>query len=56
MHPQTRRRFIRRAALDYHIPYTTTITGGLAMTLAMESMRQKQLGVKTIQEFAKGID
>ena len=47
---------IRRAALDYHIPYTTTITGGLAMTLAMESLRLKQVGVKTIQEFAKGID
>ena len=47
---------IRRAALDYHIPYTTTITGGLAMTLAMESMRHKEVGVKTIQEFAKNID
>ena len=47
---------IRRAALDYHIPYTTTITGGLAMTLAMDSLRQKEVGVKTIQEFARGID
>ena len=47
---------IRRAALDYHIPYTTTITGGLAMTRAMESMRHKEVGVKTIQEFAKFID
>jgi carbamoyl-phosphate synthase, large subunit len=47
---------IRRAALDYHIPYTTTITGGLAMTMAMESMRHMEMGVKTIQEFAKSID
>jgi len=47
---------IRRAALDYHIPYTTTITGGLAMTMAMESLRENEVGVKTIQEFAKGID
>jgi carbamoyl-phosphate synthase large subunit len=47
---------IRRAALDYHIPYTTTITGGLAMTLAMESLRHRQVSVKTIQEFAKSID
>ena len=47
---------IRRAALDYHIPYTTTITGGQAMTRAMESMRHKSVGVKTIQEFAKNID
>jgi carbamoyl-phosphate synthase large subunit len=47
---------IRRAALDYHIPYTTTITGGQAMTLAMTSVRHKDVGVKTIQEFAKFID
>ncbi len=47
---------IRRAALDYHIPYTTTLTGGQASTLAMESMRTKEVGVKTIQEFAKNID
>ncbi|MGD9950452.1 MAG: carbamoyl-phosphate synthase large subunit [Desulfobulbus sp.] len=47
---------IRRAALDYHIPYTTTITGGLATTLALESLRNREVGVKTIQEFAKNID
>ena len=47
---------IRRAALDYHIPYTTTITGGLATTLALESVRSREVGVKTIQEFAKNID
>nr|WP_321464702.1 carbamoyl-phosphate synthase large subunit [uncultured Desulfobulbus sp.] len=47
---------IRRAALDYHIPYTTTITGGLATVLAMESLGNKEVGVKTIQEFAKNID
>ncbi|MBM9536954.1 carbamoyl-phosphate synthase large subunit [Desulfobulbus alkaliphilus] len=47
---------IRRAALDYHIPYTTTITGGSAMTQAMESVRKKKIGVKTIQEYAKNID
>ncbi len=47
---------IRRAALDYHIPYTTTLTGGQASTLAMESMRTMEVGVKTIQEFAKNID
>lgn len=47
---------IRRAALDYHIPYTTTITGGLATTMAMSSLRHREVGVKTIQEFAKIID
>ncbi|PIE60036.1 MAG: carbamoyl phosphate synthase large subunit [Desulfobulbus propionicus] len=47
---------IRRAALDYHIPYSTTITGGWSMALAIESLSQKELGVKTIQEFSKNID
>ncbi len=47
---------IRRAALDYHIPYATTITGGLATTQAMESLSNREVGVKTIQEFAKNID
>ncbi len=45
---------IRRAALDYHIPYTTTITGGLAMTLAMESMRQKAAGRQDYPGIRKG--
>ena len=47
---------IRRAALDYHILYNTTITGGLAITLALESLLRKNTGVMTIQECTKHID
>ncbi len=44
---------IRRAALDYHIPYSTTITGGGAMARALESLRSRDVEVKTVQEYAK---
>lgn len=47
---------IRRAALDYHIPYSTTITGGWSMALAVESLIAQEVGVKTVQEFSKTID
>ena len=47
---------IRRAALDYHIPYCTTITGGLAVTKALASLLSREMGVMTIQESAKRID
>ncbi len=47
---------IRRAALDYHIPYATTVTGALAMTKAVESLLRQETGVKPIQDFAKAID
>ena len=47
---------IRRAALDYHIPYWTTITGARAVTLALASLLQKELGVMTLQESASRIE
>ncbi|PID71555.1 MAG: carbamoyl phosphate synthase large subunit [Desulfobulbus propionicus] len=47
---------IRRAALDYHIPYSTTITGGWAVALAVESLNKQTVQVKTVQEFSKTID
>ena len=47
---------IRRAALDYHIPYCTTITGGLAVANALASLLHKKMEVMTIQESAKRID
>ncbi len=47
---------IRRSALDFHIPYTTTITGGASMALAVASLKEKEIGVKTIQEFSNSID
>ncbi|MBN2060500.1 MAG: carbamoyl-phosphate synthase large subunit [Deltaproteobacteria bacterium] len=42
---------IRRNALVFRIPYTTTIAGAKATALAIKSMSMGKLEVKTIQEF-----
>ena len=42
---------IRRAALDFHIPYTTTITGGAAVAKGIESVKENQAGVQPVQYF-----
>ncbi len=47
---------IRRAALDYHIPYTTTITGASSMTQAIATLAGQEIEVKTVQEFSAAID
>ncbi len=44
---------IRRSALDYHIPYTTTISGAKAMTMAIETLQKKDMEVKALQEYFK---
>jgi carbamoyl-phosphate synthase large subunit len=41
---------IRRAALAFNIPYSTTIAGAKATALAIKSMIEGGFGVKTIQE------
>ncbi len=43
---------IRRAAIDLHIPYTTTISGAAAFIRALKDMRDKAVGVKAVQKFA----
>ncbi|MBW2488855.1 MAG: carbamoyl-phosphate synthase large subunit [Deltaproteobacteria bacterium] len=42
---------IRRNALRYKIPYATTTAGGMAIFKAIETLRQKKMTVKTIQEY-----
>jgi carbamoyl-phosphate synthase large subunit len=42
---------IRRSALDYHLPYTTTTSGALSMVRALETIREKEIQVKAIQEY-----
>jgi carbamoyl-phosphate synthase large subunit len=42
---------IRRAALAFDTPYSTTIAGAKAMALAIKSMIEGEFGVKTIQEY-----
>ncbi len=42
---------IRRSALDYHLPYTTTTSGALSMVRALETLRETEIQVKSIQEY-----
>ena len=42
---------IRRTALTFDIPYTTTIAGARATALAIKSLIQGKLDVRTIQEY-----
>jgi carbamoyl-phosphate synthase large subunit len=42
---------IRRAALDYHLPYTTTIAGAESMVKAISTVRHESLEVKSVQEY-----
>ena len=44
---------IRRAAIKFNIPYTTTIAGAMAMCKGIEALKKKGLTVKTIQEYTR---
>jgi carbamoyl-phosphate synthase large subunit len=42
---------IRRAALKFQVPYTTTIAGALAICRGITALKEKELSVKTLQEY-----
>ncbi|MEJ2695607.1 MAG: carbamoyl-phosphate synthase large subunit [Candidatus Sulfobium sp.] len=42
---------IRRSALQYGVPYTTTVAGARAVINAIESMSKKEISIKPIQEY-----
>ena len=42
---------LRRAAIKYNIPYTTTLAGAIALAKAIAAMKQKDLSVKSLQEY-----
>jgi len=46
---------IRRAALDFHIAYTTTVTGAAAVVKAMQAMKRQAIGVQPVQYFTQSI-
>ncbi len=46
---------IRRAALELHMPYTTTATGAVAMVTAMEAMKNNEIAVAPVQYFTQKI-
>ena len=47
---------IRRAALDYHIPYTTTLSGASYMAQAISTLGSLEIHVQTVQEFSSSVD
>jgi carbamoyl-phosphate synthase large subunit len=42
---------IRRSALQYGVPYTTTVAGARAVVSAIESLKKKKVTIKSIQEY-----
>ncbi len=42
---------IRRSALQYGVPYTTTVAGARAVVYAIESLRKKKISIKSVQEY-----
>ena len=42
---------IRRAALKYKVPYTTTVAGAMTMAMGAKAQKAKPLSVKTLQEY-----
>ena len=42
---------IRRAALNYHLPYTTTIAGAISMSKAIATLKTQDLAVKSVQDY-----
>ncbi|RLB13658.1 MAG: carbamoyl phosphate synthase large subunit, partial [Deltaproteobacteria bacterium] len=46
---------IRRSALTFNIPYTTTLAGAKATALAIKAMNEGRLEVRTLQEYHRDI-
>ena len=42
---------IRRSALDYHLPYSTTVSGAVSMVVAIEALRNNTMEAKAVQEY-----
>jgi carbamoyl-phosphate synthase large subunit len=42
---------IRRSALDYHIPYTTTTAGAESMVMAIATLTEKSMEVQALQDY-----
>ena len=42
---------IRRAAIKYSIPYTTTLAGAMAMSKGIAALKQKMFSVKALQDY-----
>ncbi|MGC8937737.1 MAG: carbamoyl-phosphate synthase large subunit [Thermodesulfovibrio sp.] len=47
--------YIRRGALQYKIPYTTTISGANAIIKAIKRLKESKIKVKSIQEYHREV-
>jgi len=47
---------IRRAALEYNLPYTTTLAAAKATLQAIRTLRKDRLAVKSLQEYHEMIE
>jgi len=54
--PKTDDYHIRRAAVDYSVPYITTIPGALAALRGIEAARAGKITIKPIQEYHKELE
>jgi len=43
--------YIRQSALEYKVPYTTTISGARAVARALEGLKERRLTIRSIQEY-----
>jgi carbamoyl-phosphate synthase large subunit len=46
---------IRRSALQFRIPYTTTMSGAGAVVMAIEQLLRKDLSIKPIHEYHREV-
>lgn len=46
---------IRQSALQYKIPFTTTLSGAMAAVHAIEMLKKKQVNIKSLQEYHRGL-
>ncbi len=47
---------IRRAAVDFGVPYITTLAGAMAAVKAIEAIKKREISVKSIQEYHKEVE
>jgi carbamoyl-phosphate synthase large subunit len=47
---------IRRSALQFKVPLTTTISGARAVIKAIEMLQKKEVSIKSIQEYHRNVD
>jgi carbamoyl-phosphate synthase large subunit len=44
--------YLRRCALDYQVPYFTTIAGAEAAAEGIEYLKQQDFGVRALQDYS----